>query len=162
MSYVVLSWLVAIPLLGALTGFRTMTPMAVLCWFAYAHDLPLKHSWAFWAANLVTAIVFTVLAAGELVGDKLPQTPNRIAPFPLLARIGFGGLVGAIVATGLQGSAIEGILLGSMSAIAGAFFGFHMRQHLVKNKGYKDFTVALAEDAIAIGLSVLAMGIVTR
>ena len=156
-----LAWVVAIPLLGGLTGLRTMTPMAVLCWFSYAHDLPVHRSWAFWTTRLVTAVVFTVLAAGELIGDKLPQTPNRTAPFPLLARMGFGGLVGAIAATGLQGSVIEGILLGVISSVAGTFLGFHLRQHLVKDRAFPDLPVALVEDALAIGLSVIAMGIVT-
>jgi uncharacterized membrane protein len=156
-----LAWVVAIPLLGGLTGLRTMTPMAVLCWFAYAHDLPVHRTWAFWTTRLVTAVVFTVLAVGELIGDKLPQTPNRTAPFPLLARMGFGGLVGAIAATGLHGSMIEGILLGVISAVAGTFLGFHLRQHLVKDRAFSDLPVALVEDALAIGLSILAMGIVT-
>ena len=59
-----MSWMVAIPVLGFATGLRTMTPMAVLCWFAYFHHLPVRESWAFWAANLITAIVFSVLAVG--------------------------------------------------------------------------------------------------
>jgi uncharacterized membrane protein len=161
MTLLALSWLVAIPLLGGLTGLRTMTPMSILCWFAWAGHLPVRHTWAFWSAQLVTAIVFSVLAVGELIGDKLPQTPNRIAPFPLIARIVFGGLVGAIAATGLHGAAIEGVVLGSISALAGSFLGFHLRQHLVKDNGYHDFTVALLEDALAIGFSILALGIVT-
>jgi len=161
MALAFLAWVVAIPLLGGLTGLRTMTPMAVLCWFSYAGTLEVHRSWAFWTTRLVTAIVFTVLAAGELIGDKLPQTPNRTAPFPLLARMGFGGLVGAIAATGLHGSIIEGVVLGVISALAGAFLGFHLRQHLVKDRGFADLPVALVEDALAIGLSVLAMGIVT-
>ncbi len=161
MTLAVLSWMVAIPLLGGLTGLRTMTPMALLCWFAYAGHMEIRHSWAFWAAQPVTVIVFAVLAVGELIGDKLPQTPNRTAPFPLLARIGFGGLVGAIAATSLHGAAIEGIILGAISALAGAFLGFHLRQHLVKNRQFKDLLVALVEDGLTIGLSVIALGIIT-
>jgi uncharacterized membrane protein len=161
MALAFLSWVVAIPLLGGLTGLRTMTPMAVLCWFAYAGDLEVHRSWAFWTTKLVTAVVFTVFAAGELIGDKLPKTPNRTAPVPLLARLAFGGLVGAIAATGLHGSVIEGIVLGVISAVAGAFLGFNLRQHLVKVRCFPDLPVALVEDALAIGLSVIAMGIVT-
>jgi len=161
MALAVLAWVVAIPLLGALTGARTMTPMAILCWFSYAGHLEVHHSWPFWTTKFVTAVVFTVLAVAELIGDKLPATPNRTAPFPLIARIVFGGLVGAICATGLHGSAIEGILLGSISAIAGAFLGFHMRQLLVKEQGIPDIPIALTEDILVIGLSIFAMGIVT-
>ncbi len=161
MALVFLSWVIAIPLLGGMTGLRTITPMAVLCWFSYAGVLPVHRSWAFWTTKLVTAVVFTVLAAGELIGDKLPQTPARTAPFPLIARVAFGGLVGAIAAAGLHGSELEGVVLGVISAVAGTFLGFHLRQHLVKDRAFSDLPVALVEDALAIGLSVIAMGIIT-
>jgi uncharacterized membrane protein len=161
MALAVMAWVVAIPLLGGLTGLRTTTPMAVLCWFSYEGEMEIHRSWAFWTAKLATAIVFTVLAAGELIGDKLPQTPNRTSPFPLIARTCFGGLVGAIAATSLHGAVIEGILLGSISAIAGAFCGFHLRQYLVQSRALPDFAVAVWEDILTIGLSILAMGIVT-
>lgn len=161
MAVAMLAWLVAIPVLGGMTGLRSMTPMAVLCWFAYLGHLDIGGTWASWAAKLVTAIIFTVLAAGEYVGDKLPNTPNRTAIFPLTARFAFGGLVGALAATGLHGSVIEGILLGAFSALVGAFLSFHLRQSLVKDQGYKDFWVASVEDVLALGLSVLAMGVVT-
>ena len=108
MAMAMLTWLIAIPLLGFVTGMRAMTAMAVLCWFAYRGDLSLDGTWAFWAAKLVTAIIFTVLALGELVVDKLPKTPNRTAPGPLLARVIFGGLVGAIVAAGLKWFRVRG------------------------------------------------------
>jgi uncharacterized membrane protein len=156
-----LAWVVAIPLLGGLTGLRSMTPMAVVCWFGVMGNLEVHRSWAFWTTRLVTAVIFTVLAAGELIGDKLPRTPSRTAPFPLLARVGFGGLVGAIAATGLHGSAVEGIFLGAISAVAGTFLGVHLRQSLVKDRGFPDLGVALVEDALTLGLSVIAMGIVT-
>jgi uncharacterized membrane protein len=161
MNTVLLCWLFAIPVLGLMTGNRCMTPMAVLCWFAAAGRMPIHQTWAFWTTLPVTAIVFTVLAFGELIGDKLPQTPNRTAIFPLLARLTFGGLVGAIAATSLHKSALEGILLGAMGALAGSFLGFRVRQHLVKVMGIPDLRVALLEDLITIGLSFTAMSIIT-
>ena len=41
MAMAMLTWLVAVPLLGLVTGMRSMTAMAVLCWFAYRGDLSL-------------------------------------------------------------------------------------------------------------------------
>ena len=161
MTLAILAWLVAIPLLGGMTGARTMTPMAVVCYFAYRHHLWLVGTWGFWAMKPASVIIFSVLALGELIGDKLPMTPARTAPFPLIARVVFGGLVGALAATGLQGSALEGIFLGAVSALLGAFLGFHLRHWLVQKLGVRDLWVALVEDALAIGLSVLAMGIIT-
>ncbi|CAN5578157.1 hypothetical protein BH10ACI4_BH10ACI4_36470 [soil metagenome] len=161
MTMAVLTWLIAIPLLGLVTGLRTMTPMMVLCWFAYRGHLPLDGTWAFWASNLTTAIVFTVLANGEYIGDKLPQTPNRTAPGPLIARLVFGGLVGAIIATSLEGSVVEGVLLGVGGALLGAFGGFLVRRELVQRFGCKDWHIAVAEDVLAVGCAVIAMGVVT-
>lgn len=165
MAMAVLSWLMAIPLLGMMTGLRTMTPIAVVCWFAYLGPdggyLPVGGTWAFWAGKPVTAIVFTVLALGEFVGDKLPRTPNRTAPGPLLARVAFGGLVGAICATGVRGADLEGIILGAAGALVGAFLGYYVRKHLVEWLGRPDWNIALVEDLSAVLLSVLAMGIVT-
>jgi uncharacterized membrane protein len=157
----ILAWLVGIPLLGALTGNRTMTPIAVVCWFAWAGHLGADQTWAFWAARPISAIIFTVLALGEFIGDKLPKTPNRTALFPLVGRIGFGGLCGALGATALTGSAIEGALLGGISAQAGTYLGYNLRKYLVKTAGWKDLYVALAEDVTTVALAVLAMGIIT-
>jgi uncharacterized membrane protein len=161
MAMAMMTWLIAIPLLGLVTGMRTMTAMAVLCWFAYRGYLPLDGTWAFWAAKLVTAIVFTVLALGEYIGDKLPKTPNRTAPGPLLARVVFGGLVGAIVATGINGSGIEGVILGVGGALIGAFGGFLIRREIVLQLNCKDWPVGLVEDVSAVICAVLAMGIIT-
>ena len=161
MAMAMMAWVIAIPVLGGMTGLRTMTPMAILCWFAYRGNLDVDGTWASWTAHPATVIIFAVLALGELIGDKLPKTPNRTAFFPLVSRVVFGGLVGALAATGLQGSAVEGVLLGAISALAGTFLGFYLRQNLVRDRNLPDYVVALVEDALAVGLSVLALGVIT-
>jgi uncharacterized membrane protein len=161
MAMAVMAWIVAIPLLGAATGMRTFTPMAVICWFAYAGYVPVGGTWAFWVAKLVTAVVFTVLALGELVADKLPGTPDRTAIGPLLARIFFGGLAGCVVAASLNGSEAEGMILGVGGALVGAFGGYLIRREIVLRSGSKDWPVAVAEDLVTVGFAVLALGIVT-
>jgi uncharacterized membrane protein len=161
MAMAIMAWIFAIPLLGAATGMRTFTPMAVLCWFLYCGYLPVDGTWAFWAAKLITAVVFTVLALCELSADKLPRIPNRTSTGPLLARLAFGGLVGAIVAAGLNGSELEGAVLGVGGALVGAFGGYLIRREIVERSTGKDWPVAVAEDLIAIGFAVVAMGIVT-
>ena len=161
MTMAVMSWMFAIPVLGFCTGLRTMTPMALISWYALLGYLPVGGTWAFWVAKPVTVGLFTLLAIGEYVGDKLPRTPSRIAPFPLFSRIVFGGLVGAIIAASLQGSFLEGILLGVLGAVLGSFGGYHVRHHLVHKSGWPDLRVALFEDVIALALSFLALGITT-
>ncbi|WP_263366951.1 DUF4126 family protein [Edaphobacter bradus] len=157
----VLSWLMAIPLLGFVTGLRPMTPIMVLCWFAYRGDLPLDDSWASWAAKLWVAIVFTLLAVGEYIGDKLPTMPDRTMSAALAVRLFFGGLIGAIVATGLNGAGFEGVILGVLTALAGTFCGFYARKDIVVKNRIADWKVGLVEDVIAVLCAVLAMGVVT-
>jgi uncharacterized membrane protein len=161
MAVQMMTWLIAIPLLGLVTGMRTFTAMAVLCWFAYAGHLSVDDNWAAWSGKLVTAIIFTLLAVTEYFGDKLPKTPNRTAPLPLIARLVFAGLVGAIVAAGLDGSGVEGVILCVLGALVGAFASFLIRREIVTRLGSKDWPVALAEDLSAVFCAILAMGIVT-
>jgi uncharacterized membrane protein len=161
MAMEMMTWLIAIPLLGLVTGLRSMTSMAVLCWFAYLGQLPVEGTWASWTARLITVIVFTVLAIAEFIADKLPKTPNRTSPGPLVVRLVFGGLVGAIVAAGLNGSGVEGVILGVLGALIGTFAGFQIRHEIVVRLASKDWPVALVEDVSAVVCAVLAMGVVT-
>ncbi len=87
MTMTMLAWLVALPLLGVVTGMRTFVPMAVLCWFAYRGNLPVDGTWAAWTGHLVTAIIFSLLAIGEIMGDKLPKAPNRTNLLGMLGRV---------------------------------------------------------------------------
>lgn len=154
-------WTIAIPMLGFANGLRTLTPIAVVCWFAYTGHLHVQGTWASWETNLVSAILFTVLAFGEIVGDKLPQTPNRIAAGPLAARIGFGGLVGAVVATSLHLPLALGIFPCAISAVAGAFLGYQLRRFLTHTAKLPDFPIALAEDFVTVGLAFAALRFVS-
>ncbi len=161
MALAVLSWIMAIPLLGFITGLRTMTPMAVLCWFAWLGYLPVDGTWAFWAGKLPTAVIFTVLAAAEFIGDKLSKTPNRVAPWPLAARLIIAGLIGAVVAAALNGPGFEGVFLAVTCALAGAFCSFLLRREIVQWTGGKDWHVAVVEDVFAVGCAILALGVIT-
>ena len=161
MAVAMLSWLLALPLLGVATGLRTMTPMAVLCWFAYLGYLPVQGTWAAWTARLSVAILFTVLALGEYVGDKLPQTPNRTSPGPLLARIIFAGVGGSICATAIHGARLEGVLLAVAGAPVGAFGGFMIRRDIVQKLGCSDWPIALVEDISAVLAAMFALHVIT-
>jgi len=161
MAIAIMAWLFAIPLLGLTTGLRSLTPMAVLCWFSWCGYLPVDGTWAQWTARLSVAIVFTVLALAEIVSDKLPRTPNRTAPGPLLWRLVLGGLAGSIAATAMDGPGVEGVLLGVIGALLGAFAGFMIRRELVQQIGCKDWHVAVAEDFFAILCAFFAMHVVT-
>jgi uncharacterized membrane protein len=161
MAMEMMAWMLAIPVLGMMTGLRSMTPIAVVCWFAYTGHLPVGGTWAFWTGRLVTVVLFTLLAVGELTADKLPKMMNRTDPAPLVARLVFGGLVGAVAATGVLGSMFAGVLLGAVGALLGTFGGYLVRRQLVQWTGRPDWNIALIEDACAVVISLFALGVIT-
>jgi len=160
MTLEVLTWLIAIPLLGFITGMRTMTPMAVLCWFAWLKLLPVD-DWALWSAKLPVVILFTLLAALEYAADKYGMTPRPTRPFVLIVRLFFGGLVGAILATSLDAPGVEGVILGVLGALVGAFTAYQLRHQLTHRIGCKTWHVTLTEDILAVACAIFCMGIVT-
>jgi uncharacterized membrane protein len=143
-------------LLGISNGMRTMTPMAVVCWAAYAGWLPVEHTWAFWTAKLITPVVFTLAALGEYVGDTLPQTPSRTTLPQAAARLFFGVLVGLIVATALGQPKAGGVIFGAVGALIGTFGGVRWRAWGARVCG-RDLPAALIESACAVLLALLAL-----
>jgi uncharacterized membrane protein len=160
MTLEVLTWLIAIPLLGFITGMRTLTPITVLCWFGWLHLLPLD-PWATWAGKLPVAIAFTLLAALEYIADKYGRSPRPTRPTILLVRVFFGGLIGAIIATSLDAPTSEGVILGVLGALLGAFCAYQLRHQLTRRLGCKVWHITLAEDIFAIVFAIFCMGIVT-
>lgn len=138
-------------LLGVATGMRTMTAMAVLCWFAYLNVLPQK-GWAFWTATLAAVIVFTVLALSEYVGDTLPRTPSRLAPGPLAARLVFGALVGTLAAHTMLEPLAGGIIIALIGTLIGAYGGYHARRAAARWTG-RDLPVAIFGSLLALFLA---------
>jgi uncharacterized membrane protein len=161
MAVEMMAWMLAIPLLGLTTGLRSMTPMAVMCWYAYFGWLPVAGTWAEWTGWLWVAIVWTLLALVELVADKMPWMGDRISRGPLLWRLALGGLAGAIAATALVGPGIEGVVLAVIGALLGAFAGFMIRRDLVEKIGFKDWHIAVVEDVFAIAAAGFALHVIT-
>lgn len=141
-------------LLGCVAGLRSLTAPAVVCWAAHFGWLHLAGTKLAFMNRPATLIIFTVLAALELIGDKLPKTPARTSPIGLIARIVSGGLSGAAIAAS-SGVMFLGAAAGSIGALAGAFAGYHARRAIVLRSHVPDFPVALAEDVIAIASGLL-------
>jgi uncharacterized membrane protein len=95
--------------------------------------------------------VFSLLAIGELIADKLPMISRRTAPAPLIARVVTGGLCGACLCAAVGKSFLAGALLGGLGGFVGAFLGYGIRRRL--DLHIKDPVVAICEDAIAIGFA---------
>jgi uncharacterized membrane protein len=145
--------------LGGCTGLRTLTPIAVLCWFAYRNVLHFA-GWRSFTASLVSVIIFSLMALGEYVGDKLPTTPSRTAPMGLIGRSLFGAFVGFLLAQPLVLKPWAAVLVGIVGALLGTYVGWFLRTRVVAALKCPDWPVAVAEDVITIGLSITFMHLV--
>jgi uncharacterized membrane protein len=145
-------------LIGAVDGLRSLTAPAVVAWAARLGWLNLHNTSLSFMSSTAAVVVFTVMAVGELITDKLPSTPSRLKPLGLGARIVLGGLAGACVAVGGAQSLALGAILGAAGGVAGGFAGNRVRSGLVSALKVPDFVIALLEDltAIAGGLFIVS------
>ena len=144
-------------LIGVVAGLRSLTAPAVVAWAAFIGWIDLHGTWASWVANIITVIVLTVLAVGELVNDKLPKTPARTAAPIFAARIITGGFAGAVLGAWPHWT-FTALGSGVIGAVLGTLGGYQARKRLAAVAG-KDLPIALLEDAVAIagGFAILAM-----
>jgi uncharacterized membrane protein len=137
--------------IGIVAGLRSLTAPAVVAWAAHLGWLNLQGSPLAFMASTAAVVIFSVLAFGELIADKLPTTPKRTAPAPLLARILTGGLCGACLCISTGQPLAVGALLGAIGGAIGAFLGYGIRRRV--DLHIKDFLVAICEDVVAVGLA---------
>jgi uncharacterized membrane protein len=146
--------------LGLATGLRSQMANAAL---ALAHDAaPRSARWTGWIPFRwpLARKAMLLAAAGEIVGDKLPQTPSRIAPKQLAGRIVFGAFAGAAAGSERKGTSpiLTGAALGGIGAVAGSFGGYHARKWIVEASGVPDLPIAIVEDVIAAAIAHQAAG----
>jgi uncharacterized membrane protein len=139
--------------IGFVAGLRALTPPAVVAWAAHLGWLSLKNTPLAFMESTIAAVVFSLLAVFELIGDVRPSTPKRTAPVPLVARILMGALCGACLCAAGNQSLIIGAILGAVGGILGAFAGYEIRRKLVAALNVKDIFIALLEDIVTIGLA---------
>jgi uncharacterized membrane protein len=138
--------------IGIVAGLRSLTAPAVVAWAAHFGWLNLHNSALGFMSSTAVVAIFSLLAIGELVADKLPMIPKRTAPGPLLARIITGGLCGACLCAVAGKSLVAGALLGGTGGVIGAFAAYEVRRRLVSNLCIRDFVVAVCEDLLAVGM----------
>lgn len=95
-------------------------------------------------------IALLVAAAGEIAADKLPMMPPRSDPPALAGRIVSGALAGRI-AGGAHGAGI-----GAATAAATTYASERARALLGAHTSLPDPVLALLEDAVVVGLAVVA------
>jgi uncharacterized membrane protein len=134
--------LVRAALLGLATGGRSTSGLTALTLTNPSSTGLLGNRW--------TRRLARTAAAGEWLGDKLPQTPSRLQPEGLLPRLAGGAAAGAILSRregGSRGRAVLAGVLGLLGAAAGSRLGVSWRQQASRRFG-RDLPGALLEDAL--------------
>ncbi|HZE58428.1 MAG TPA: DUF4126 family protein [Chthoniobacterales bacterium] len=139
--------------IGVVAGLRSLLAPAAVAWAAHLGWLHLQGTSLGFMGSKAAVVIFSLLAIGELIGDKLPRVPKRTAVAPLLARIVTGGLSGACLCASANQSLGIGAVLGAVGAVIGAFVGYQTRKRLVTQLNVPDFVVAAVEDIVAINLA---------
>jgi uncharacterized membrane protein len=134
--------------MGAVSGLRTFTGPAIISGAAHRNILKLKGTPLAWLTSARATRISTILAAGELVADKLPFIPSRTEAPSLAGRF----LAGAVCGVAMAGKRkrkelVMGAIVGGAAAIAAAWAGHQYR----KRVKLPPFVAALLEDGLAIG-----------
>lgn len=144
---------------GAATGGRTFTGLAALT--LTTPKTPTGTPVAVLAKPWVKALV-ALIASQELVIDKLPNTPSRLQPGPLVVRSLTGAGTGILIARRGPNSVSRGrsvmvgcALTGGAAAIGASWLGARWRQWAAPRLG-SDFFAAALEDAAVIALAYAA------
>ena len=143
--------------LGAISGLRSLSGPAFVSRAASQGRLDLEGTPLAFLGSPRLAKLLALMELGELVGDKLPATPSRTSPLPLLGRTASGALVGAVVSVSEGRRATIGAALGSTAAIVAAFAGERLRALAIEKSGLPDPVVALAEDATVLVVGLRSM-----
>lgn len=138
--------------LGAISGLRSASGPALISRAAARGRLPLADTRLAFLGSPRVSKLLAVLAAGELIGDKLPTAPSRTSLPPLLGRAASGALVGAAVFASEGRRAANGGAVGALAAVAGAFAGEQSRALAGQKTGLPDPLVALVEDAVVLAV----------
>ena len=141
--------------IGFMCGLRAFAPLALVSWLANWGWMPLAGSHLAFLGTTTGAVIVSIIAVVELIGDKLPKTPKRTESGPVAARMLTGTMCAVAVFAAAGQSLVLGIICGVIGSMAGAFAGYHARRALVSGLRIPDLIIAVVEDVVAIGGSLL-------
>jgi uncharacterized membrane protein len=109
-------------------------------------------------AGLPLTQVLQLLAAAEMLADKLPFIPNRTSAPALIGRIAAGAAAGALMAASRRSSALLGALLGALGAAGATYASFYIRRGVVARLRVPDPLIGALEDLLVLGAGHLVGG----
>lgn len=151
--------LAAAAALGALTGIRSLSGLAVLAARSLAAG---PQPGAGWAERALARPGATALAAllelGEMIADKTSWPPPRIAPVSLAGRALLGAACGAAQARRWRGPAAAAAALAGATAVASAIAAYRLREGTAAHLRVPTAVLGAVEDLLvaAAGAGLIA------
>lgn len=139
--------LVSAALAGAATGLRATTGLGALIETA-SPGVPGPLTMP--AGRAVAGLA----VGGELVVDKLPNTPSRLEPPGLISRAVLASAAGAMIARASERPMVPAAAVAAVAALASARIGHDLR--VLASRRVPPLAAALAEDVVALALAVAA------
>jgi uncharacterized membrane protein len=134
--------------LGAASGSRSVTGLAAVALTSRPDDTgPVASRLGGRTASTLSGLA----AASELVADKLPGVPSRLAPLGLVPRAAFGATSAAAIARRDGHDPTLPGLVGAAAAVGMAVLGVSLRAMAQRSFG-SDRPGAVVEDALAAAL----------
>lgn len=133
-------------LIGAVSGMRSLTPLAAVSAAAWRGELPADNGAPPLLGHPLVAAGTAALAAGELVGDKWRGSPDRIIAPGIAARLATGAIAGMALAPREQRVAAG--LAGAAGAVGAAYLTFAARMRAMRRHGQA--STGFAEDALML------------
>lgn len=135
--------------LGALAGVRATLPNALLG-RASGGTAHRRRGGGSWLGTGLGSRVMAVASLLELVGDKLPGAPDRVATSPRLARIGSGGLAAAALGRPRPASMAVLALVGGATAALSTALSYRLRRRAIRRWGLSSPSSGLLEDVVVL------------
>lgn len=152
--------LVRAALLGLASGSRSTVGVSALT-ITRGHPTTRSTRWPIADGPWPTRVA-VLATAGELVGDKLPQTPSRLEPAGFGARLVLGGVSGWTIACregADRNRCLAAAGIGLAAAAVGTRLGAGWRAAAAARVG-ADLPGAIVEDLAALGLACTAVAAV--
>jgi len=136
---------------GLIAGMRSSSAPAMLSnHFCRHRSAALQRSKWKWFCSRQASAILSVMAAGEVLADKVPSIPDRIAAPSLVGRALSGALAGAVLDKATGGKTPAAPWVGATAAVAATFASFYARRAL--SRKISDRKVAIMEDLIVYGV----------
>jgi uncharacterized membrane protein len=137
--------------LGVANGLRSLLPLAVL---ALSSPATIEDPVLRVVTRPPVPIVLALAAGGELIADKLPNTPSRLSPLGLASRlVMYGRARGNAGRSDRRHFAPLSAACGVVGAAAGAWTGDNVRHQRGVTTGLPDPHFAVLEDAVSVTLA---------